>query len=170
MTLRILAAWVTALSVGCGGGPAESSAPVDASTTDGGSSQSCGSALTGELVPLIDGLLYPSESDFPLTPVAWSGVALEPASLASAAQLDPAASVESRDFGLWFDRLTEIREGMDDGQRATAARFSGVRDWMTRRLSAPVVVRYGTVRIDVLVVGTDPCGGVVGFRTVAIET
>ena len=148
----------------------DSASSTDAGAVDAGVTDRCGAVLTSELAPLVEGLLYTSESDFPLTPVSWASATLDLERVRGLAGIDANAEAEARDFDQLFDRLAVPQEWMDETQKADAARYAVVRSWMTTNLTGLRILRYGTIRIELLIVGQDSCGGIVGLRTVAIET
>jgi hypothetical protein len=143
---------------------------TDAGAADAGTVERCGDLLTTELAPLVEGLLYTSESDFPLTPVSWASAALDLEAVRALAGIDASAVAETRDFDALFDRIAVPQEWMDEGQKAAAERYAGLRRWMEANLTGLRVLRFGTVRIELFIVGQDGCGGVAGLRTVSIET
>ncbi|HWQ15685.1 MAG TPA: nuclease A inhibitor family protein, partial [Roseiflexaceae bacterium] len=117
------------------------------------------------------GLLVPSESDYPLVPFRWEGQApLTPAALLAHLGLPPDTPVETRTLEAFFDPLARTADWMDEGQRAQAARFAALRDLIAARLRDVVVYRVGRVRITVLIAGQDAAGATVGLRTTLIET
>lgn len=168
MTTRLLPALLVGV-IACG--TPEPSAP-DAITPDAGA-VACDAATWGTaLTPYIEGLLYLSESDRPLEPVSWASAttgAIGASEVAAASGLD-ATTIEVRDYEAWFDRVAVAQDWMDDGQKASAAKFAELRRFLDTQLTQRTVVRIGKVEVHVFVVGRDACGRIAGFSTVAIET
>ena len=123
------------------------------------------------LLQAADGLLMPSESDCPFTAFRWPGPdPLTPAALLAHLGLPPDTPVEERAFSMFFARLTTAQDWHSDDDRVQVARFTALRDAFTRCLTDLIVYRVGVIRIDTFIVGTTLDGGVVGLRTVQIET
>jgi hypothetical protein len=146
---------------------------ADTATPDAGPACLDAAAWARDLAPLVDGLLYMSESDRPLEPVWWASQttgAIDADTVRALAGLDGGAVTEVRGYDDWFDRVAVAQDWMDDGQKAAAARFASLRAFLDARLADRTVIRAGAVEVHVFVVGRDACGHVAGFRTVAIET
>ena len=60
----------------------------------------------------VDGLLYSSESDYPLTPFTWKETGpVSPEMLLKAANLPPGTAVTNVDFDAFFAPMLRLREG-----------------------------------------------------------
>ena len=128
-------------------------------------------AALAALTAAADGLLVPSESDYPLEPFHWDGPdVLTPATLLAALDLAPTTSVETRTLDAFFVPLTRVAPWMDAGERARAARFATLQRTIADHLADPVVYRVGARAIAVFLVGETANGCVVGLRTTVIET
>lgn len=117
------------------------------------------------------GLLFPSESDAPLTPYRWAGAGEPtPAALREALALAPETPVETvtaRDF---FAGVTEAPEGASAEERAQAARFHALVELLSGALADLRVYRVGAVDVDAFVLGRHPSGAWLGLRTHLVET
>jgi Nuclease A inhibitor-like protein len=120
---------------------------------------------------LADGLLMPSESDYPFTAFRWPGPEpLSAPALLAHLELPPETPVEQRDFNAFFERLTAPQDWHSDEDKARLARFAALRDALLAKLSELVVYRVGTIQIHVFIVGRSPSGATMGLRTLLIET
>lgn len=118
-----------------------------------------------------DGLLMPSESDYPFTPFRWPGPSpISAPALLTHLGLPPETLVEERDFKLFFDRLATFQEWHADEDRPKVARFAALRNALTARLRDLVVYRVGTIQIHVFIVGRSTSDELIGLRTLLIET
>lgn len=126
------------------------------------------------LAPILaaaDGLLMPSESDYPFEPFRWPGVgSLTPESLATSLGMPPDAPVETRDFEAFFGRLSAVYDWHGEQERATAAQFAVLRDTIVEHLDDLVVYRVGSRQIKVVIAGRDATGAIGGLCTTVIET
>lgn len=126
------------------------------------------------LAPILaaaEGLLMPSESDYPFEPFSWPGSEpLTPAALLEYLDLPPDTPVEERAFDAFFARLSAPRDWHADAERAIAEQFGRLRDAIAANLNDLRVYRVGEIQIAVFIVGTDPTGATVGLRTMVIET
>ncbi len=80
------------------------------------------------------------------------------------------SQVEQRGFDEFFDRLTRVYENSNEMAKLAAARFAELRELLRSNLTALCVFKFGSIQLDVLVVGFDPEGNVRGIRTTAVET
>ena len=124
-----------------------------------------------EIAAAADGLLVPSESDYPLEPFRWQGEGpLTPDSLRAHLELPPDAPVETRTLDAFFGPLARVADWMDEEQREQAARFAALRDLIAARLRDVAVYYAGRVQVTVVIAGQDPAGATVGLRTTLIQT
>jgi hypothetical protein len=123
------------------------------------------------LMVAAEGLLVPSESDYPFEPFFWVGPEpLTPEALVASLGLPPETAVETRTVEQFFRPLSEERDWMDEAARANAARFTGLWAVVEEDLADVVVFRVGSIKIQVFIVGTDPEGLCVGLKTTVVET
>lgn len=118
-----------------------------------------------------DGLLFSSESDYPLTPLAWTDPApVSPQSLCKLAGLPddtPVAQVEADAF---FAPMLRLREGATPEAQARTARYRKLVDLLRQHLSGVAVYKLGRVEMPVFIVGRLPDGTLAGLRTTVVET
>lgn len=127
------------------------------------------------VLPLISrackGLVYISETDAPVTPVdlgtadSINGeIILQRVGLKAGTEIN---EVEGERF---FAKLTAIKEGQTDSQKARAKKFLALGKVLEKNLRSLKVYRFGQIRIDILIVGLDDAGQILGVRTNAVET
>jgi hypothetical protein len=133
----------------------------------------CGSALREELAAAGNDLTFPSESDYPFETVERAGagrVALTVGRFRSAFGVPTSQPIETRTLDAVFARLTAETPEMTEQERATARRFTALRDFLRANLREVQVFRFSTVQVQVYFVGRTACGDLAGLRTVSIET
>jgi hypothetical protein len=135
----------------------------DVGTSDGGT---CGGGAGIDAAAALEGVLFPSESDYPWSsfgPVGSGATRVSPEVVAEAAGL--AGLTETRVFSEFWSRFE---------RDPAAAAYSAAKDILERRLSSLTVVRViptaTPAEVHVFVVGLTPCGELVGIRTISIET
>ncbi|MCS6988497.1 MAG: nuclease A inhibitor family protein [Chloroherpetonaceae bacterium] len=128
--------------------------------------------LLAELQKKIDGLYFPSESDFPFEIIVWENFAndmfnaekwLEREGLATNAPLEN-ATIE-----YLFRNLAVEQEWHDDVQREQVARFKALQDFLQANLSDLTVYRVGKINVTIFIIGKFG-NDVVGLKTEAVET
>jgi hypothetical protein len=125
----------------------------------------CMASLTGQLSPVIDGLLFMSESDYPFEFVSWADAAsgpLTPQHLLELLNLPADTVVEQRTFDQFFNAYLLSSE---DG-----ARYQQMRTILESELTDTTVIRVGEIQVHVYLVGRNKCGQVAGLTTISIET
>jgi hypothetical protein len=133
-------------------------------------------ALMSRLEEAASGLLFPSESDFPLTPFRFGGDAGEEPTgeaLLRAEGRDAGAAVEVVGVDDFFAPVVEEPagdEGGDGGEGSDAKRFEALVALLKKELGDLRVVRVGSVDIDVYVVGRCASGEWIGVKTHLVET
>jgi hypothetical protein len=131
-------------------------------------------------LPLLDtlekatfGLLFPSESDAPLTPYCFprpAGTEPTPATLLAAEHLPSDTPVETITVADLFDPFGQPDESASEEDRAEAARYRELVEMLSRELTDLRVYRVGKTDIDVYVLGRDPSGKWLGLKTHVVET
>lgn len=125
----------------------------------------------GALVAAAEGLLVPSESEYPFVPFRWLGdVPPTSAALLAELELAPDTPVETRSPEQFFAPLARVADWMDERERAQAERFAALRDLVLAQLTNVEVYRLGQRKIAVIIAGQDAAGATVGLRTTLIET
>lgn len=129
--------------------------------------------LLSRLSQLTEGLLYTSESDYPLEPVSFPTPLTKKRLIQIAKKQSPTGTdVERRNFTEFLRYHTSEVEGEMMGDLTLARRFQALESFMKQELENVFVYRVGgEPRIVILALGTTKDGQrLVGFRTVSIET
>jgi hypothetical protein len=140
----------------------------------------CGDGLATALAGAAEGVLYPSESDYPLETlvIPGAGGTLDVATARRLLRIPADAQVETRDFDELLGHLTldgmsdqeALDAGYDEYQVDLAHHFAQIRDLMKAHLKDLRVIRVGTIQIKVYLIGRTPCGELAGYSTTSIET
>lgn len=113
------------------------------------------------------GLLFPSETDAPLTPFELGAAAqatdLTPEALARALNSPEGTRVEPLSPHDLFAPLIEAGD-------ADAAKYTRTLEIMTAELEHVRAYRVGAVDIDVYILGRHPSGAWIGLKTKVVET
>ncbi len=128
-----------------------------------------------ELIPrleqAIDGLLFPSESDAPLTVFVWPADArFSPQALLAHLGCEETTPIATTDLDHFFEPVTTPREWHGDAEREQIERFTVVRDLLAAELSDITVYKIGTITIDVYILGRSADGARLGLTTTLVET
>ena len=123
---------------------------------------------TDRLTELADGLLFPSESDYPLEPFVWEASTLSPETILTRSQKPADTAIEAITLEDFFAPVVTDEDWFEDEDRQVAQKF---RDLQTAiaTLENVQVFRLGKIEIDVYIVGAiGP--DLVGLKTIIIET
>jgi Nuclease A inhibitor-like protein len=110
------------------------------------------------------GLLFPSESDFPIEPFRWGEGVLSPEGLLRALGRPLETPVETLGIRELFDPVLETLEGEEAEQLGRLAEL------LSTELADGCVYRVGRVDIEVVVLGRHPSGEWLGVKTRVVET
>ncbi|HVF43539.1 MAG TPA: nuclease A inhibitor family protein [Pyrinomonadaceae bacterium] len=136
-----------------------------------GTVQEGDAALAGRLKSLTEGLSYQSESDYAVEPYARAaGDGAPSAEEFSNGGGGETAAVRELDFDSFFGNYTDAQDWWGDEERAAAAKFQALVEFMKENLSDVKVYRVGGVEADVYVVGRTASGGFAGVKTKVVET
>lgn len=132
---------------------------------------SCTDALQAKVVAASTGLLWPSESDYPIDFVSVRGTKSVSVEVARKLAGSPAgAIVEERSFDEWFNHVVTVWDAEDPVAVTNAARFRTLKSTLSGGLTGLKVYRFGTIDIRVVIIGRTSCGDVAGIATTVIET
>jgi nuclease A inhibitor-like protein/protease stability complex PrcB-like protein len=131
----------------------------------------CGADLTSLLTTTTQGMLFPSESDFPLEVVSFGMQGAPTVAKLRTLTSTPASEVaEQRSFATQFDNLTTAFDPNDPVSVENAHRYQMLRDVLETNLTDLTVIRFSTIHIDVYIAGQSACGELIAIKTVSIET
>ena len=129
------------------------------------------SPLLKRIAERCEGLIYISETDEAISAFAGDKAdEINEADLRDIAGISPDAPVEEISLARFFDRLTTIQDWFGDREKENAKKFGELQQLLEEDLRDLKVFRFGSVRIDIIVAGTDANGQVAGIRTAAVET
>ncbi len=114
--------------------------------------------LLAKLTAATKGLLYPSESDAPLTPFVWEAGPNTAAAARRHAGLPAKARGKASSAADFFEGVADV-----DG-------FPALQAALGELLSDVTVYRFGAANVSLVVVGTAADGRRAGFTTTAVET
>lgn len=125
-----------------------------------------------ELENAVENLVFMSETDAPMKPFSINGS--DSSSIKeSVAEFDGfefGEAIEERGFEELFARLTRVHVGANEVSVRRAERFLRLKSLLAANLTNLTVVRIGTIRINVYIVGRDGSGKILGIKTFAVET
>jgi hypothetical protein len=124
--------------------------------------------ITDHLTKLSEGLLFPSESEYPLEPFTWKSATLNRKTILT--QLGkpaktPIAAIALEEF---FAPIVTDQDWFEDADREIAQRFRDLQAAIAT-LENVQVFKIGKVEIDVYIVGAIG-QDLVGLKTTVIET
>jgi len=117
-----------------------------------------------------NGLLFPSESDFPIEPFRYGDQKPTPEGLLERLGKDKSTEVEEMTLAALFEGLTSAPDDASDNEKASAARFANLLHVLEQNLKEIHVYRVGKVDIDLFVIGLDVMAEWVGITTKMVET
>ena len=118
-----------------------------------------------------DGLLFSSESDYPLEPFVWTDAApFSPDALYKLTTLPQSTPVAKEDFDDFFAPMLYLPPKATPEARQRVARFRTLVRSLRRNLSDLAVYKLGSVEMPAFVVGRLADGTVAGLRTTVVET
>ena len=124
--------------------------------------------ITDRLTKLSKGLLFPSESEYPLELVTWESVTLTPETILTRSLKPSDTAIESTTLEDFFAPVVTDEDWFEDEDRAIAQRFRDLQAAIAT-LESVQVFKVGKVEIDVYIVGAiGP--DLVGLKTTVVET
>jgi hypothetical protein len=129
--------------------------------------------LYAQLESALVGLLYRSESDYPLDFVCWKkqpGKVLDCSFVCEELGKAPGAKIEEGDAQKLLEECCRIDPWFGDEERAVALGFLKLRNLLNQQFRNLREFRVGEIEVTVVVVGEDERGNVVGFKTISVET
>ena len=130
-------------------------------------------ALVKLLKPAVDGLLWMSESDYPIHPICFSKSTLWPFTKTQMAkQLSEPSSVPSsvRPIAQLFNWVSAALNDSDPVERARAERFKALRSLLEDNLRSVRAYTFGEIDKDLIVLGETKEKQICGIVTRVVET
>lgn len=126
--------------------------------------------LIEELTEAARGLVFMSESDYPLEVFKWGGAEPTHEFLRGLARADSSAPVETRGARDFFRAAVSEPEWKGEDELAVARKFQTLLRLLETSLADLKVYRVGAVDIKVYVAGRAPSGNFLGVSTRVVET
>lgn len=126
--------------------------------------------LLEELKGATRGLLFMSESDYPLEVFEWTTAEPTREFLRKLAGKDSSAEVETQGAREFFRASVSEADWKGEAELATARKFQKLLRLLEATLSDLKVYRVGTIDINVYVAGRAPSGNWLGVSTRVVET
>jgi hypothetical protein len=130
------------------------------------------SEILEQLKQASDGLLFMSESDYPIEVFLWEGVTppVTPEIVLQQTSHGQDTPHEVVDIDSFFSRATTPQDWHEDEEKAVVAKFQKLLEVIKSNLKNPQVYRLGSIEIDVYIVGEIPTGKLAGVSTKVVET
>lgn len=127
--------------------------------------------LVTQLEAATEGLLFMSESDYPLEVLYWKRPGGRPtADRVAALTGHTGEPVEERTLQAFFRGATATYPEQPEEERAIAERYQALERLLRKKLSHIKVFRFGHIQIHSYVVGVTTSGAWAGVATIQIET
>ncbi|MDX6270123.1 MAG: hypothetical protein QOD28_1346 [Acidobacteriota bacterium] len=127
--------------------------------------------LFGALTEATRGLLYMSESDYPIEVIRWDGSEqLSPEYVRKVAGVDSSVRVEETTLDEFFRVPAGEQEWKNEAQLAEARKYQRLRQLLEDNLTGIRVYRVGDINVLILVVGVSTEGNWLGVSTRVVET
>jgi hypothetical protein len=124
--------------------------------------------ITDRLSQLSEGLLFPSESEYPLEPFTWKSATLKPETILTRSQKPSDTPIEAIALEDFFAPVVTDEDWFEDEDRAIAQRYRDMQGLIATLKNAQVF-KVGKIEIDVYIVGAiGP--DLIGLKTTVIET
>jgi len=120
------------------------------------------------LSTMCKGLLFPSESDYPLEAFRWKAATLNPETIIERSHKPADTSIEAIALEEFLTPVTTDEDWFEDEDREIAQRFRDLQAAIAT-LENVQVFKVGEIEIDVYIVGAIG-SDVVGLKTTVIET
>jgi hypothetical protein len=125
--------------------------------------------ITETLTQASQGLLMPSESDYPFEVFVWEDVELTPENILELTNYPPATSIEQVELDYFFRNVAKEKDWHDEIQKENVAKFKKLVQVIKDNLAELRVYRIGSIEVNVYIAGKTH-DGVAGLATKVIET
>ncbi len=130
------------------------------------------SEILEQLKQASSGLLFMSESDYPIEVFLWEGVTppVTPEIVLQQTSHGQDTPHEVVDIDSFFSRATTPQDWYEDEEKAVVAKFQKLLEVIKSNLKNPQVYRLGRIEIDVYIIGETQRGNLAGISTQVVET
>jgi hypothetical protein len=125
--------------------------------------------VTETLTQASQGLLMPSESEYPFEVFLWKDVELSLEKILELTNYPPETSIEQVELDYFFRNVAIEKDWHDEIQRKNVTKFQNLIQVIKGNLAEIRVYRIGTIEVNVYIVGKTK-DGVAGLATKVIET
>jgi hypothetical protein len=125
--------------------------------------------ITEILAQTSQGLVMPSESEYPFEIFTWKNVELTPEKILELTNYPPATSIEEVELDYFFRNVAGEKDWHDKIQKENVAKFKNLVQVIKDNLADIRVYRISTIEVNVYIVGKTN-DGVAGLATKVIET
>lgn len=118
-----------------------------------------------------EGLLFMSESEYPILVFLWSGIApVTPEKVVQQTDHSPDTPIKVIAVDDFFRIATKEEDWHSPEEQETVKKFQNLVQVIKANLSNPQVYRLGSKEVDVYILGTTPSSDLAGLSTKIIET
>jgi hypothetical protein len=129
------------------------------------------SDITRQIKTAVAHLNYMSETDAEILPfVGKQAEAVTIDEIRNQTQTAPDLPIEEKDFTEFFARLTTKQDWFGDEEKATAKKFTDLKNLLEANLRDLSVFKIGKIQIDIYIVGLNGENNLTGIQTKAVET
>ena len=131
------------------------------------------SSLSDTLKQATEGLLFPSESEFPFTYVEWpdyQGKRLNAGTVLRLLGLSPDTRIEKESLDQLFKPVTKVQDWYGEEENENVRKFVHLKELLTGQLTNIGVYQVGKIELSVYMVGKTPEGYWAGLSTKVVET
>ncbi len=130
-------------------------------------------SLQQTLTQASQGLVFPSESEYPFTYFEWADhrrKRLPARTVLKLLNKPTDTPVKKVKLDNLFKNVTEMQDWFGEEEKATANKFIALKETLTKSLMNIQVFKVGEIEIDVYIAGQTPEGRWVGLSTKVVET
>ena len=124
------------------------------------------------LLNAAEGLLYPSESDYPFDYFEWQTTSekLSKQEIRQFSGLPTRVLVQTLSLDTFFEPVTQVQDWYGEEEKANTEKFKHLRKVLENNLQDIQVFKAGKVEATVYITGKDAEGKRVGLSTKVVET
>ena len=126
--------------------------------------------LINQLQQASDGLLWLSESDYPLETVYIENVTDVKSKLLQITDCAPETKIEVEKLDSFFNRATEEEDWYNEEEIAECKRYRELVKLLKTHLTDIKVYRVGEVEVNCYILGKTESGNIAGLSTISVET
>jgi len=131
-----------------------------------------GQELDKAIASAANDLLFPSESDYPVTAFRREGAGKKPVARGKCPpDVGPSgAKCSSQTLSSFFAPVLEVKDWYGPEETARTERFKALVALLKENLTSPRAYRFGETTIEVYVLGRTTDGDLAGIKTTVVET